>query len=309
MLGRRPQVSARHSLLARYSETLGELSLRRHTEQAILAAKIESDLASRAKSTFLATMSHELRTPLNAIIGFSGLIQDMKRDDNAIETSADYAAHIGRAGRHLLEIVSDILDISKIESGTFQLSIDTYSIAEIIEDSTPLVAERIAQKGQTLEVRLAKNLPHLPVDARRIKQILINLLSNANKFTPDKGRILLVARRTRDGGATIAVVDSGIGMTQEQIATAFKPFGQVQSSYSRSQEGTGLGLSIARGLAKQHGGDLYVESESAAGTSAVLTLRPAAPTSPAIPIAIIASGGGERSVPRRGTYSYKDEIA
>jgi two-component system cell cycle sensor histidine kinase PleC len=309
MLGRRFQAAGKSSLLSRYSETLGELTMRRQTELALLVAKTEAELASRAKSAFLGTMSHELRTPLNAIIGFSDLIQNMKADDKAVETSIDYASHIAKAGRHLLDVVSDILDISKIESGTFQLNLDTFPIAEIVADCVPLIEERVAAKNQILEVRLDSGLPHIPVDARRIKQIVINLLSNANKFTPDRGRILLIARRNEDGGVTIAVVDTGIGMTPDQIAIALKPFGQVQSSRSRSYEGTGLGLSIARGLAKQHGGDLYIESELGAGTSAVLTLRAAPPDPKAQPPSIIASGGGERRVPRRPTFTPKDEIS
>ncbi len=305
MLGRR--VLAKSSLLSRYSETLGELSMRKQTELALLAAKTEADMASRAKSAFLGTMSHELRTPLNAIIGFSDLIQNMKADKIAFETSIDYASHIAKAGRHLLDVVSDILDISKIESGTFQLNFDTFPIGEILQDCVPLVEERIAAKNQILEVRLDPRLPHIAVDARRIKQIVINLLANANKFTPDRGRILLLARRNGDGGVTIAVVDTGIGMAPDQIAIALKPFGQVQSGRSRTYEGTGLGLPIARALARQHGGDLYLESEPGEGTSAVLTL-PATPPGPgATPPSIIASGGGERRVPRKGTFTPKDD--
>src|ERR1700742_832484 len=263
---------AKRSLLARYSETLGELALRRQTELAMLAAKAESDLANRAKSAFLGTMSHELRTPLNAIIGFSDLIQKMKPTAEAATKYADYASYIGDAGRHLLEVISDILDISKIESGSFALNTDLCSIAEIIGDTVPIIAKRIEEKRQILEVRVHQGMPRLKVDPRRIRQILINLLSNASKFTPDRGRILLLARANRDGGATVAVVDSGVGMAPEQIAVALTPFGQVQSHLSRTQEGTGLGLPIARGLPRQHGGDLYLESEPGAGTSAVLTL-------------------------------------
>jgi len=291
---------AKRSLLARYSETLGELALRRQTELAMLAAKSESDLANRAKSAFLGTMSHELRTPLNAIIGFSDLIQKMKPTDKAAAKCADYATYIGEAGRHLLEVISDILDISKIESGTFALNTELCSIVEIIGDSVPVVAKRIEDKRQILEVRLQPGMPRLKVDPRRIRQILINLLSNASKFTPERGRILLLARTNRDGGATVAVVDTGVGMSPEQIAIALTPFGQVQSHLSRTEEGTGLGLPIARGLARQHGGDLYLESEPGAGTSAVLTLPGNGDPKTRKPI---PAGGGERRKPRKPSYS------
>jgi two-component system cell cycle sensor histidine kinase PleC len=288
------------SLLSRYSETLGELAMRRQTELAMIAAKADSDLANRAKSAFLGTMSHELRTPLNAIIGFSDLIQKMKPSNEVSTKCANYATYIGDAGRHLLEVISDILDISKIESGTFALHTELCSIVEIIGDSVPVVAKRIEEKHQILEVRLQPGMPKLKVDPRRIRQILINLLSNASKFTPDRGRILLHARTNREGGATIAVVDSGVGMSPEQIAVALTPFGQVQSHLSRTQEGTGLGLPIARGLARQHGGDLYLESEPDAGTSAVLTLPGNGDPKSRKPV---PAGGGERRKPRKPSHS------
>ena len=251
-------------------------------------------------------MSHELRTPLNAIIGFSDLIANLKAEPQSAEKGADYASHISKAGRHLLEVISDILDISKIESGTFALNIQPYPVGEIIAASVALVEARIVEKQQRLELRLAPDLPDIPVDPRRVKQILINLLSNANKFTPDRGEILLIARSNADGGATIAVVDTGVGMTPEQLAIALTPFGQVQSHYTRTQEGTGLGLPIARGLARQHGGDLYLESEPGAGTTAVLTFPPSQPEKPGAPL-VIFEGGGERRKPRKKEKLSKGE--
>jgi two-component system cell cycle sensor histidine kinase PleC len=296
MLRLAQQRRASLSPLARYSETLGELMLRRQTELAMVAAKAESDLANRAKSAFLGTVSHELRTPLNAIIGFSDLIRMAKSDDEETAKNIDYASYIGDAGRHLLAVVSDILDISKIESGSFTLDLEPCSIAKIIAECLPMVAARLEAKRQRLDVRVEPRIPRLKVDARRLKQILINLLSNANKFTPEGGLITLVARANKDGGATIAVVDTGIGMAPDEIEVALTPFGQVQSHLSRNQEGTGLGLPIARGLARQHGGDLYLESEPGAGTAAVLTLPGAAKR-------VRAAGGGERRRPRKAAHS------
>jgi two-component system, cell cycle sensor histidine kinase PleC len=285
----------RSTLLARYSETLGEMTLRRHTELAIRAAKVESDLANRAKSALLATMSHELRTPLNSIIGFSDLIRNLKVEAQSVEKGIDYATHIANAGRHLLEIVSDVLDLSRIESGSLSLTVDEYPVGDIVEECTNLMEERLTRRNQTLELKLGPNLPYIPMDAKRVKQALLNVLSNANKFTPDRGRILLVARRAANGGATIAVVDTGCGMTDEQIAIAAKPFGQVQSHFTRTQEGAGLGLPIALGLVKLHGGQLHIESEPDAGTSVVLTLAPTFPgAGEGLP------GGGERHVQRKG---------
>jgi two-component system cell cycle sensor histidine kinase PleC len=269
---RQRKIAQRDSLLSRYSESLGEMMMRKHTEQVLRAAKAEADLANRSKSAFLATMSHELRTPLNAIIGFSDVIKTVPDQAGAQARSAEYATHIAKAGRHLLDVISDILDISKIEGGSIKLNLQPCSLAEIIEDSIGLVQDSVTEKQQSLEQRLPHDLPMLSVDFRRIRQILVNLLSNASKFTAERGRIILVAKRTPDGGATIAIADTGVGMSPDQIAIALRSFGQVQSGFSRSQEGTGLGLPIARGLARQHGGDLILQSQSGAGTTAFLTL-------------------------------------
>ncbi|MEI9888963.1 MAG: HAMP domain-containing sensor histidine kinase [Rhizomicrobium sp.] len=259
----------RESLLSRYSDSLGEMTMRRRNEQAMKAARAESELASRTKSAFLATVSHELRTPLNSIIGFSDVIVALK-DPKASE----YATHIAKSGRRLLEVVSDILDISKIESGSFALNREPADLAEIAEAAVEIMSGPIAEKAQHLDVRLPPGLPPLSVDFKRIKQILVNLLSNASKFTPERGRIILVAQRRPDGGATFAVADTGAGMTAEQIATALRAFGQVQGHLTRTQEGTGLGLPIARGLARQHRGDLHIESRPGAGTTVLLNLPP-----------------------------------
>ncbi len=267
----------RKSLLAEYSTDLGQLMSRRRSEAALRTAKIESDAASRTKSEFLANMSHELRTPLNAIIGFSEFIQHIAATGKPSEKTAEYAEHIAGAGRHLLNIISDILDISKIESGTFTLSTELYGLRELIDACTVLIEPRVREKGQTLEIRADKDLPQVPVDVRRIKQVLINLLSNAHKFTPEGGRIVLVATRAPDGGATVAVADSGIGMNEKQIAYAMTPFGQVQSSYARGHEGTGLGLPIAAALARLHGGEFHVHSEPNKGTTVFFTLPPQHP--------------------------------
>lgn len=277
MLSAQRNTPKKKGLLAQYSTNLGELISRKRAEQALRAAKLEADAASRTKSEFLANMSHELRTPLNAIIGFADLMRHFASEGRDPGKSLEYAAHISGAGRHLLNIISDILDISKIESGTFTLNIEECSIRELVDASLLLVRDRARAKRQSLEFKAAPDLPILPADAARMKQILINLLSNASKFTADGGRILVVAQRTPEGGATIAIADTGIGMTADQLALAMQPFGQVQSSYSRAHEGTGLGLPIAAALTRQHGGDFHISSEQGTGTTVVVTLRPAAP--------------------------------
>jgi two-component system cell cycle sensor histidine kinase PleC len=271
---RRGKIALRDSLLSRYSDTLGEMMMRRRNEVAMKAARIESDIASRTKSAFLATMSHELRTPLNSIIGFSDIIRTLKDGPGARAQSTEYAEHIAKSGRRLLEVVNDVLDISKIESGTFVLNRYPSDLRDIAGAAVEAMREAIAAKGQTLDLRLPDDLPMLDIDAKRIRQVLVNLLSNANKFTPDRGRIVLMARKSPDGGATFAVADTGCGMRAEEIETALKPFGQVQEHLSRTQEGAGLGLSIAQGLARQHGGDVRIDSKPGGGTTVFLILPP-----------------------------------
>ena len=266
---RQRKIALRESLLSRYSDSLGEMMMRRRNEQAMKAARAESELASRTKSAFLATMSHELRTPLNSIIGFSDVIVSLKDPK-----SAEYASHIAKSGRRLLDVVTDILDISKIESGTFVLNREPADLSDVIAAAVEVMSDLIAAKAQALDMRVPRDLPYLNIDFKRIKQVLVNLLSNANKFTAERGRIILVAQKTPDGGATIAVADTGVGMSPDQIAVALRNFGQVQGHLSRTQEGTGLGLPIARGIARQHGGELHLESQPGAGTTVFLNLPP-----------------------------------
>jgi two-component system cell cycle sensor histidine kinase PleC len=250
------------------------MRFRRQSELALKAGRLEAELANRSKSEFLANMSHELRTPLNAIIGFSELIQHV--DGRNPVKSVEYAANISAAGRHLLAIISDILDISKIESGTSIPEFETCNIAELVEASALLLRERMDSKQQTLSVQMASDLPLLQVDPRRIRQIVINLLTNANKFTPDRGRITVAARRTPEGGIAVSVADTGPGMTAEELQIAVKPFGQVRTGHMESHGGVGLGLPITIALARQHGGDLGFESVPGAGTTITLYL-PASP--------------------------------
>jgi len=269
----RDSSSKKETLMSQYSRNLGQLMSRSQAERALRAAKLESDFASRTKSEFFANMSHELRTPLNAIIGFADLIRHFPPGER--EKGEEYATYIANAGKHLLNIISDILDISKVESGTFRLNIEDYEIEEILNSSILLVRDRMLEKKQTLETRIPRDLPVIAMDSVRVKQILINLLSNAHKFTKEGGRILVMAEAHK-GGVRIAVADTGIGMTADQLAVAVTPFGQIQGAYSRAHEGTGLGLPIAIALAQQHGGNLHISSQPNVGTTAVLTL-PAVP--------------------------------
>ena len=257
-------------LLARYCDTFGEMQLRKSTERAIRAARAEAELNSRSKSAFLSTMSHELRTPLNAIIGFSDLIKTPGA--TGPREAADYAQHIANAGRRLLDVVSDVLDMSKLESGSLSLDKRPLLICEVLEIAVENARPHFAAKHQAIDVRLEKNLPEIEGDSKRLRQLFANLLSNASKFTGEKGRVLVIAKTTKDGAVTIAIADTGAGMTHEQIVLAMQPFAQVQGHLARTQEGAGLGLPLAMGIAKLHGGTLFLDSQPNAGTTAVVTL-------------------------------------
>jgi two-component system cell cycle sensor histidine kinase PleC len=270
MPGRSSRPPKPNRLLARYSDTFGEMQLRKYTERAIRAARAEAELNHRSKSAFLSTMSHELRTPLNAIIGFSDLIRQPGATTQA--EAADYADHIAHAGRRLLNVVSDVLDMSKLESRSLTLDKHPLLISEVLEIALENSQALFDAKQQPVDVRLEKNLPEIAGDAKRLRQLFTNLLSNASKFTPLKGRILVMAKALKDGSITIAIADTGVGMTHEQIVMALKPFAQVQGHLARTQEDTGLGLPLAMGIVKLHGGSLYLDSQPGAGTTAVVTL-------------------------------------
>jgi two-component system cell cycle sensor histidine kinase PleC len=287
----KPGLTARsrksNRLLARYADTFGEMQLRKYTERAIRAARAEAELNHRSKSAFLSTMSHELRTPLNAIIGFSDLIRQPGATTQ--REAADYADHIANAGRRLLEVVSDVMDMSKLESGALSLDKRPLLVSEVLESALESTRKLFDAKQQPVDMRLEPNLPEIAGDARRLRQLFVNLLSNASKFTADKGRILVMAKAIKDGSITIAIADTGMGMTHEQIVMALKPFAQVQGHLTRTQEGTGLGLPLAMGIVKLHGGSLYLDSQPNAGTTAVVTLpRDAASISTPIPVGKVA---------------------
>jgi two-component system cell cycle sensor histidine kinase PleC len=243
---------------------------RQRGERALRAAAMEQALASREKSEFLANMSHELRTPLNAIIGFSDIIAE--QPNLAHERAREYAGLINDAGKHLLGIISDILDVAKIESGTFELDLETHPLREILVSAASLVEHRMSEKHQTLAVVLSDGLPMVRVDARRLKQIVINLLSNAHKFTPNGGCVTLAAAAVDSRYVAVSVRDTGIGMSPEQVEVALKPFGQVRGGHTRAHEGTGLGLPIAKAMVEQHGGRLWLDSAEGYGTTVAFTI-------------------------------------
>ena len=236
--------------------------------------------ASKVKSTFLANMSHELRTPLNAIIGYSELLQELAAMKGQSDVLPDLAK-INRAGKHLLELINDILDISKIEAGKMQLYLQDFSVSELIQETIATIKPLAEKNGNVLITDLGDNLGSIHADITRVRQTLFNLLSNACKFT-QKGTITLKIRRVTIDGIDwfeFYVMDTGIGMTSEQIARLFQPFSQADASTTRKYGGTGLGLAITRKICQMMGGDVTVVSEL--GKSSTFTARiPAVVVSP-----------------------------
>jgi PAS domain S-box-containing protein len=251
------------------AKDITELSAR---ESALLSSKEQAESANRAKSEFLAAVSHELRTPLNAIIGFSELIKNETFGPIGNDMYRDYIADIHGSAEHLLELINDILDVSKIEAGKLDLEEEEVDVIAVAGASARLIVERAEQNGLQLVNELPEELPTLLADARAIKQVLLNLLSNAVKFTPKGGRVTFGAEIDSNGDFLFRVRDTGIGMTEAEIEIALTPFGQVDSRLARNFEGTGLGLPLSKGMVELHGGQLEIESEPDKGTSITVRL-------------------------------------
>ncbi len=243
-----------------------EENLQRTSREALRAKEI-AEIASRAKSEFLANMSHELRTPLNAVIGFSEIIKDGLMGDRPNANYRNYAGDIHNRGTHLLELINDILDMSKIEAGKLELFEEKFKIRGALETCVVLVRERAENSGIVLEISVPDDLPRFRGDLRKIKQIVINLLSNAVKFTEQGGSVTVEARIDSDGAMRLSVIDTGIGMTPDEIEKAVEPFGQIEGGLDRTYEGTGLGLTLTKALVELHGGRLEIFSRSGDGNT------------------------------------------
>jgi signal transduction histidine kinase/HAMP domain-containing protein len=244
-------------------------------ERVLRAAKEEAELASRSKSEFLANMSHELRTPLNAIIGFSEVMGGALFGPLGHAKYEEYVNDILRSGRHLLDVINDILDIAKLQSGKAEINRRATQVGQVLEDSLRMIGAQVKAGGIELGCAIEPDLPVIEADATRLRQLFLNLLSNAVKFTPAGGRISVTAA-VRADGIRIAVSDTGIGMAAKDIPKALEPFSQIDSSITRKYGGTGLGLPLSKLFAELHGGRLAIDSVQGRGTTVIVTLPVAA---------------------------------
>jgi PAS domain S-box-containing protein len=261
-------------VLERTQALTGEIRQREDTEQALILAKKEAELANWAKSQFLANMSHELRTPLNCVIGFSDMLSHQYFGPIGNERYVEYANDIRMSGNHLLGVIDDILDVSKIELGEFVLEEQDIQVSEIIEACETMIEDKARLGEISIKRVIEDGVTGLHGDERRIKQALLNLVSNAVKFTNPGGYVMVEARLDELGGVNLIVIDTGVGIAMKDIDRILQPFSQVADSHTRGYEGTGLGLSIAKSLIELHGGVLDIESAVNMGTRVALIFPP-----------------------------------
>ena len=249
----------------------GDITPLKERETALLLAKEQAEAADKAKTSFLATMSHELRTPLNAVIGFSEIIANELFGPVGTPRYREFAADVVSSARHLLQMINDILDIVKLQSGKTELVIGVVRVEEVIDESLTIIQAQAAKSGIVIRKEIEAGLPPIRADQVRLRQILLNLLSNALKFTPSGGDVC-VSVQVCGSEMIFAVRDTGIGIALSDIPKALEPFAQIDSSLSRKYDGTGLGLPLTKRFAELHGGHLAIESAPGEGTTVTVTL-------------------------------------
>jgi PAS domain S-box-containing protein len=254
-----------------YEGMVEEITQRKQAEEELRAAKEMAEVADRAKTEFLATISHELRTPLNAVIGFAELIRDEAHGSAGNPAYRDYAREICESGRHLLALIGDILDFVRADSGRFVLQDEEFEIGALANGAMQAMRAAAQAGGVALDCRVENGPLPIRGDERRLKQVLLNLLGNAVKFTPRGGKVALAVRRSPDA-VVVEVRDTGIGIAEADLAHVKEPFRQADSRLNRKYEGTGLGLAISDRLVRLHGGRLELASKLGQGTVATVTL-------------------------------------
>jgi two-component system, cell cycle sensor histidine kinase DivJ len=248
-----------------------DISEHKAQEEELLRIRDEAESANHAKTQFLATMSHELRTPLNAVIGFSEILNRELFGALGEARYRDYAGLIHESGQHLLHVVNDILDMSKIEAGKFDIVKEPFDPGVLVKSCCDVMRHAAEQKSIELRMDIAPNLPELAADKRACKQILLNVISNAIKFTAEGG-FVLVSACVKNANIAFVVADNGIGIAEEDLPRLGNPFVQAHVSYDRSYDGAGLGLSVVKGLVRLHGGSLKLASALGEGTTATILL-------------------------------------
>lgn len=261
---------ARGSLLNNYTARLGDAVERHRANVALSSAKVEAELASRAKSVFITNMSHELRTPLNAILGFSEILEENGPGQLPEEKSREYYGLINKSAKRLLSAINEILELSQIQTGETALEAEPTNAEAIAHACIGLIAPRAAKGQVNLEYEVSPNTPAIIADGAKLKQALMNVLGNAVKFTEPGGSASFTVGPARPSGVSMIIRDTGIGMDEAEIETALQPFGQAESGLDRKYDGTGLGLPIARSLIELHGGTLDLTSSKGEGTTVTL---------------------------------------
>jgi two-component system, cell cycle sensor histidine kinase PleC len=264
-----------------YSSTVSNFESRAEKDALFIEldqAKANSDEARRkaeeanlAKSRFLATMSHELRTPLNAILGFSEVMKNEVFGPHSSPAYKEYSSDVHGSGQHLLNLINEILDLSRIEAGKYELNEEAINIAYITEECNHMMSLRAKTKGQIIHEHIEPKLPRLWADERAVRQIVLNLLSNAIKFTPQGGEITIKTGHTQSGGQYVTVKDTGPGIPEEEMSTVLSSFGRGSLAIKTAEQGSGLGLPIVKGLVDLHGGDFSIKSKVRAGTEVTVT--------------------------------------
>jgi two-component system, cell cycle sensor histidine kinase PleC len=265
-------VGQTNTLMGSYAVSLSEAVLRQRTRDAERTAKLEAQLANKIKSEFISNMSHELRTPLNSVLGFSKLLSEHENRRLSDDDIVEYASLVQDAATHLLTVINNILDISKLHSGSFILDPSDVQVTDAIDDSLTHFARQISDSGLNVTCNVANELPVIEGDEQKLRQVFINLIGNAVKFTPPGGSITIDAIFEPRGDIVVAVRDTGVGMSEEEIRVALAPFGQVDASRSRWREGSGLGLPIAKALVELHGGTIKISSLKGQGTEVLVRL-------------------------------------
>jgi two-component system cell cycle sensor histidine kinase PleC len=270
-----PRAGAVGSLLSQYSLRLGDTVLRHRAELAERASRVEAELANRVKSEFIANISHELRTPLNSILGFSKMLKSVESAPLETAQVSEYAEFILGSATNLLDVVNDVIAVSKLQSGKYDIDIDKVDVEEALRSCVSSANARANETGYRFIARIDAGLPLMLADAEPFKDAIMRLLDNAFRFTAQGGTVALTAKQASQGKVMVCVSDSGIGMTREEVTVALTEFGQVDNRLDREHEGTGLGLPIAKALTELQRGEFIVRSEKGRGTDVLMLFRAA----------------------------------